>query len=326
MTRARAWACLAIVATWAWLLVVATAHAHEFRPASLGLRVDADGEVRVRFVPPPVTAAGPTSSALRPRPPSHCHERAPTRWSCGSAGLVGTLGFEGLDSDPVDVLVEVRWPDGAELHGRIGPEQPSLPLRRGAAVRGPMEAATAYLVLGGEHVLEGLDHLLFLLALLLLGGRPRGHLRTITAFTVGHGVALLVQALHPLAVPGPWVEACITASIVIAAAEALHPRAQRAAAWSWALAFGVVHGLGFAGALAQLGLPAEHRLVALLGFNVGVEAGQLAVVLALLVVASLGPRRPERREALRRTLAFAVGAIATAWTLERVVALWSTTS
>lgn len=315
----------AVLAVLLWLLSTA-AHAHEFRPASLSLRAHADGEVAVRFVAPAVTAGGPTSAALRPRAPAHCQELSPTRWSCGEAGLVGTLSFEGLVNNPVDVIVDLRWPDGAELHARIGPDRPQVELGRGAAVDGRLSAGLSYLALGAEHVRGGLDHLLFLLALLLLGGRPREHLRTITAFTVGHSLALLVQTLWPLAVPGPWVEACITASIVVAAAEALRPGPRRAAAWRWALAFGVVHGLGFAGALAELGLPPDHRFVALLAFNLGVEGAQLVAVLGLVVLASLGARQPELRESLRRGLAFAVGAIATAWTLERVVDFWSTTT
>ncbi|MEX1364739.1 MAG: HupE/UreJ family protein [Nannocystaceae bacterium] len=315
----RAGSVAALVLAWL-MLAVGPAHAHEFRPASLSLRVDARGEVSLRFVPPPVTAAGPSSGALRPLAPAHCVERSAARWSCGAAGLTGELRIEGLAADPVDVLVHVQWADGHRLQARLGPDRPAMMLGRGEAVTGTLDASAAYFVLGGQHVLEGIDHLLFVLALLLLGGRPRDHLRTITAFTAGHTVALLLQTLTPLAVPGPWVEACITASIVVAAAEALRARPRRQTAWTWALAFGVIHGLGFAGALEQLGLPPDHRVVALLSFNVGVEAGQLAVVLGLLVLAAIGPRQPDRRDRTRRAIAFVVGTVAVAWTLERIVA------
>lgn len=323
MTRvARACLVVAIVAPWLFFFVP-RALAHEFRPAALGLVAHDGGDVSVRFSPPAITARGPSTGALRPVPPEHCAVIDPHRWSCGVRGLSGTLGVAGLASDPVDVLVHVRWPDGAELRARLDPETPSLVLPRGAVVAGPWQAVATYVGLGGEHILHGLDHLLFLAALLLLGGRLSDHLRTITAFTVGHGVALVSQSLYPLPVPAAWVEACIAASIVIAAAEALRPGAQRrAGAWPWALAFGVVHGLGFAGALAGLGLPPEHRAWALVGFNLGVEAGQLAVVLVLLAAAAAAPRLPARRERLRRALAFAVGSVAVAWTLERVVSFW----
>jgi hypothetical protein len=320
LIRAATWLVVAIAALWL-SLPPRSAGAHEFRPATLVLAADPDGEVSVRFSPPSVTARGPTTGALQPVPPAHCEVRGPHRWSCGAQGLAGTLAIAGLASDPVDVLVHVRWPDGAELRARLDPEAPSLVLPRGAVVAGPWQAMAAYLALGSEHILQGLDHLLFVAALLLLGGRARDHLRTITAFTVGHSLTLVVQSLRvpPLPVPVPWVEACITASIAVAAAHALHPAARRAAAWPWALGFGLLHGLGFAGALAELGLPPAHRLGALLGFNLGVEAGQLAVVLALVGAAAVAPGTPAARERVRRGLAFATGSVAVAWTLERVV-------
>ena len=315
---ATSWLVLALLCLW-----TTVASAHEFRPASLSLRVDEQGDVTVNFSPPPVTAEGVTSAALRPVAPAHCEEVSALRWSCGAAGLTGTLAMAGLETDPVDVLVHVTWPEGEQLHERLGPDRPSLNLARGVAVEGTRETASTYFVIGVEHILLGADHLLFVLTLLLLGGRPRDHLRTITAFTVGHAVALVVQTLHPLAVPGPWVEACITASIVVAAAEALRPSPQRAAAWTWALCFGVLHGLGFAGALAELGLPARSIITALLSFNVGVEAGQLAVVLVALTAAAVVPLCRSHREVVRTGLALAAGSVAVAWTLERIAGFWN---
>ena len=324
MSRGGGWALRGLMLV---LLVVGVgpsrARAHDFRPARLVLRVDADGEVAVRFSVPPVTARGPTSAALRPVPPPPCAAIEVDRWSCGAAGLRGTLTVAGLDADPVDVLVDVRWPDGERLRARLDPSQPAVALRRGAAVYGPGSVLSTYLGLGVAHILGGLDHLLLLLALLLLGGRARDHLRTLTAFTVGHALTLVIATVHPVAVPRPWVEACITASIAIAAAEALAPRPARATAWTWALALGLLHGLGFAGALAELGLPPHDRILALASFNLGVEAGQLAVVLVCLVAAALGPRAPAWRERLRRGLALAVGSLAVAWTLERISLFWS---
>jgi HupE / UreJ protein len=319
LSRRGAWWMVVIAALW---LASRPAAAHEFRPAVLVLTARTEGDVHVRFSPPSVTARGPTTGALRPVPPAHCEPRGPERWSCGAPGLAGTLAMAGLASDPVDVLVHVRWPDGAELHTRLDPETPSVVLPRGAAVTGVGEALAAYVALGGAHILWGLDHLLFLAALLLLGGRLGAHVRTITAFTVGHALALVTQSLHPLLVPGRWVEACIAASIAVAAAEALRPASHRAAAWPWALVFGLVHGLGFAGALAELGLPPAHRTAALVGFNLGVEAGQLAVVLGLVAMAAAWPRRPATRERVRRALAFAVGSVAVAWTLARITSFW----
>jgi hypothetical protein len=321
LSRSVAWIVAAIAALWL-ALPSRAGHAHEFRPAMLVIEAHAGGEVSVRFSPPTVTARGPTTGALRPVPPEHCGVAGPQRWSCGAEGLTGTLTVAGLHTDPVDVLVHVRWPDGAELRARLDPETPSLVLPRGAAVAGGGQALAVYFALGGEHVLGGADHLLFLLALLLLGGRSSDHVRTITAFTIGHGIALVAQTVHPVAVPGPWVEACITASIAAASAQGLRSPAPRTAAWPWALACGLVHGLGFAGALAELGLPPAHRGSALLGFNLGVEAGQLAVVLVLWAVAAAVCRAPARRERWRRAFAGAVGSVAVAWTIERVASFW----
>lgn len=325
MTRPRAWAwawaCAAIVALVVGLGAGAAA-AHELRPAMLVLVAHAGGEVEVRLTVPAVTARGPTTGALRPVPPGHCAVAGPGRWSCGPQGLTGTLGVEGLAVDPVDVLVLVRWPDGAQHRARLDLDAPTLVLPRGAAVAGPWQALATYAGLGVGHVVRGLDHLLLLVALLLLGGTVADHVRTITAFTAGHGLALAAQVLWPVPVPGGWVEACITASVAVAAAEALRPPAQRPSAWPWALAVGVVHGLGFASALVELGLPPEHRGSALLGFNVGVEAGQLAIATGLGAVAAAASRAPVRALPVRRALAFGVGSIAVAWTLVRVASFW----
>jgi len=318
----RWWSCALLVGL-AWLVAGGVASAHEFRPATLVLRVHADGEVDVRFVPPPVTARGPTSAALRPVVPAGCEAHGPDRWSCGRAGPRGQLAMAGLARDPVDVLVDVRWADGARLRARLDPSTPSVSLRRGAAGSGWIDVVSTYVGLGAEHILGGVDHLLFVLALLLLGGRARDHLRTLTAFTAGHALTLVLTTLHPVGLPGPWVEACIAASIAFAAAEAREGR--RPGAWAWALGFGLVHGLGFYGALAQLGLPPDARGLALVSFNLGVEAGQLAVVLGLWILASFGPRSPGGRERVRRGLALGVGGVAVAWTLERVLMFWSPT-
>ncbi|MCH9686277.1 MAG: HupE/UreJ family protein [Deltaproteobacteria bacterium] len=316
--RGAAWCAL----LWVWL-GCSLARGHEFRPAHLRLQADSSGEVEVDFRPPPVTGMGPTSARLRPVPPPHCHERGPTRWSCGEAGLTGVVSIAGLGTDPVDVVVQVDLPDGTQRHARLGPDRPAVTLGPDAGAHSMPGAASTYFTLGAEHIAGGLDHLLFLCALLLLGGRARDHLRTITAFTVGHALTLVVQSLAPPLAPAAWVEACITASIVVAAAEAQRAQPARAHAWTWALALGMLHGLGFAGALAELGLPAGYQATALVSFNLGVEAGQLAVVLGLLVVAALVPRALPWRERLRRGLALAVGSIAVAWTLERVVGFWS---
>jgi len=146
--------------------------------------------------------------------------------------------------------------------------------------RGMGEIASAYTVLGVEHILSGYDHLMFVFALLFLVGFNQRLVWTITAFTAAHSVTLALAALGWLVLRSPPVEATIALSIVLVAGEALHTKATLARRWPALVAFlfGLVHGLGFAGALKDIGLPQYHLPVALLTFNVGVELGQLLVV------------------------------------------------
>jgi hydrogenase/urease accessory protein HupE len=189
---------------------------------------------------------------------------------------------------------------------------------------GLAEATWTYLRLGVEHILAGLDHLLFVLSLLLI---VRGFERialTITAFTIAHSITLAAATLGFVSLPGPPVEAAIALSIVFVAAEAVrrlrgaHSFAVHAP-WVVAFAFGLLHGLGFAGALAEVGLPQRAIPLALLAFNVGVELGQLAFVAAVLAAGSLLARLPLRAPAWTRALpAYAIGAIGMFWVAERI--------
>jgi hydrogenase/urease accessory protein HupE len=185
-------------------------------------------------------------------------------------------------------------------------------------------------VLGIEHILAGLDHLLFVLALLLLVQGTRRLIATITAFTVAHSLTLFAATLGWLNVPGPPVEAVIALSIVFLAGEIVHARQGRPGLtqrrpWIVAFSFGLLHGLGFAGALAEVGLPPLSIPTALLFFNVGVEIGQLifiAVVLGAIAVA----RRIARRLKFNapswwwRVPPYAIGSIASFWLVQRVAA------
>jgi hydrogenase/urease accessory protein HupE len=145
----------------------------------------------------------------------------------------------------------------------------------------------AYLVLGVRHILGGVDHLLFVLALVILVRDWRRVAITVTAFTVAHSITLVAATLDWISVPGQPVEAAIALSIVLIAVEIVNARRGRVSLtvrWPWLVAFcfGLFHGLGFAGALAEVGLPHHAIPIALLFFNLGVEIGQLAIVLALV--------------------------------------------
>jgi len=184
-------------------------------------------------------------------------------------------------------------------------------------------------VLGVEHILGGVDHLLFVLALLLIVRGGRRIVATITAFTIAHSITLVSATLGWVHVAGPPVEATIALSIVFVAAEVLHglhgkPGLTARAPWVVAFTFGLLHGFGFAGALAQVGLPQKAIPVALLMFNVGVEVGQLMFVGAVLVVHTVLRRLPIGHASwAQQAVPYAIGSVAMFWVIERIAAFWS---
>jgi hydrogenase/urease accessory protein HupE len=186
--------------------------------------------------------------------------------------------------------------------------------------------AWSYLRLGAEHILGGIDHLLFVLALLLIVRGGKRILMTVTAFTVAHSLTLVAATLRIVHVPGPPVEAIIALSIVFVAAEVAHglqgrPGLTARAPWLVAFTFGLLHGFGFAGALAEVGLPQHAIAVALLMFNVGVELGQLAFVAVVLAAGmALAQLRLDWPRWAPRVPAYAIGSIAMLWTIERIAA------
>ena len=181
--------------------------------------------------------------------------------------------------------------------------------------------------LGVEHILGGFDHLLFVLGILLLVRGARAIVATITAFTVAHSLTLALTVLGVAHLPGPPVEASIALSIVYLAVEAARPDASsaaRTAPWGVAFAFGLVHGFGFAGALAETGLPPGDVPLTLLLFNLGIEAGQIAfaAVAGGLLWAARRFLTAGGVERLHVAAAYGMGTVASAWTIERVVGFW----
>jgi hypothetical protein len=312
-----------VLAAWVvWWAGPRAAGAHEFRPALLDLTAHADGTVTMRWTPPTMTARGPVNGALRPQLPSHCRELLPTvgTFDCGGRGLAGEVSVAGLRAYPTDVLVSVTHADGRQRRGRISADAPSMPLGAGAPVDSTVGACVGYLQLGGTHILGGLDHLMLLLGLLALARGPRALIAAVTGFTLGHCVTLLAVVLAGVTLAGPPVEATITLSVVFVAVEVRRgpPSFGHAHPGRFAVAIGLLHGLGFAGALVEIGLPSQHLVAAVVGFNLGVEAGQLAVVLALCGV-GVALSRVWSADRLRQAAAWIVGHVAAAWTLARIV-------
>lgn len=248
-------------------------------------------------------------------------ERWTIRRRGGLAG--GTIRIDGLPGSITDVLARVEREDGSTQVARLLPERPAF------VVESPKDSAGVawtYLSLGVHHILAGVDHLLFVLALVLIVPSRRRLVWTITAFTLAHSLTLAAATLGFIHVPQAPVEAVIALSIAFVAAEIVRgmqgrPGLTARAPWVVAFSFGLLHGLGFAGALAEVGLPQRAVPVALLFFNVGVEVGQLAFVATLIGLLAATRRfsrpRPRWLEALP---AYAIGTVAIFWVLERIAA------
>jgi hydrogenase/urease accessory protein HupE len=237
-----------------------------------------------------------------------------------------------LSATSTDVLVRIESLGGTTQTVRLSPTKTTFVVQ---TAPGAGEVAATYLRLGIEHILFGFDHLLFVLALVILVRDWRRVALTVTAFTVAHSITLAAATLGLVNVPGPPVEAAIALSIVLVAVEIVNARRgipSLAARWPWLVAFcfGLLHGFGFAGALAEVGVPHHAIAVALLFFNLGVEIGQLVFVAAVMTAGGLFRRAIAVRldpalvqqtvNWLDVTAAYAIGAVAAYWLIERTTA------
>jgi hydrogenase/urease accessory protein HupE len=317
--HARAWAS-GTLTVMAVLLACGPARAHEMTMAEMEVRETAPGEFFWQWSA--MNDKRPMGSDLQPHWPEGC-ATGPNMVRCGQGGLKGTLTVEGVGQRYSAAIVKVVWLDGGNRVYTITKAQPTAQLYGSADDRrGRGEIARAYIVLGIEHILTGYDHLLFVAGLLFLVGFRRRLIGTITAFTLAHSITLALSAFGLLTLRSPPVEASIALSIVLVATEALRDRetlARRLPAMV-SFIFGLVHGLGFAGALKDIGLPQSHLPLALLTFNVGVEIGQLLTVFATFALLRLPI--PERwLGAARRPALYGVGVLAAYWSWSRIAAV-----
>ena len=308
----------------AWLLLAllaGRAPAHEMTMAEMQLHETRPGEFLWQW-----TASGnnPAADELKMGWPEGCAADAEVL-SCGKQGLSGVLSVEGVGQRYSAALVKVFWRDGQSSVYTLTARQPTVHVFGSADDRrGRGEIARAYLLLGIEHILSGFDHLMFVASLLFLVGFQRRLVWTITAFTLAHSLTLASAALGWLVLRPAPVEACIALSILLVAREALHDRATIARRLPALVAFlfGLVHGLGFAGALKEIGLPQGHLATALLTFNVGVELGQLMAVGAAWCVWRLV--RDWRVATLSRVpLLYGIGTLAACWSWMRITAIFA---
>jgi hydrogenase/urease accessory protein HupE len=235
--------------------------------------------------------------------------------------------FSQLSETRIDVLARLVRLDGSVQLERILPIRPRFVAKPSP---GALEVVKTYTVLGVEHILTGFDHLLYILGMLILVGGWRRIVVTMSAFTATHSLTLTAAALGWVHVPQPPVEACIALSILFVAREIVQVHRGRpriTARWPWVVSFtfGLMHGFGFAGALAEVGLPQSSIPIALLFFNVGVEIGQLMFVAAVLTVIAVGWRAAQRLRLsqtawLWRIAPYAIGGLASFWLVERVTA------
>jgi hydrogenase/urease accessory protein HupE len=271
------------------------------------------------------TASGsrPAGEVLKPVWPEGCNAEG-NLLRCGEAGLRGKMTIEGVGKRYSAAMMKVFWVDGQTRVYTMTSAQPTVRLYGSADdERGIGEIASAYTVLGVEHILSGVDHLTFVLALLFLVGFNRRLVWTVTAFTIAHSITLVLSALDWVTLRSPPVEATIALSIVLVAGEALHNRQTLSRRWPAVVAFlfGLVHGLGFAGALKEIGLPQNYLSVALMTFNIGVELGQLLVVGVAYIVYQAVAGRP-KLAITRAPALYAIGSIAAYWSIGRIVSIF----
>ncbi len=314
---------------------VALSHGHALQPGYLELRlIDKDLYAVVWKTP----ASGGRPMAISAQLPEQCDPRTPgqliwngaayvARWTASCPGGLegGVIHIDGLDQTSTDVLVRFDFADGVNQAHRLTASDPSFTV---PSQPNQLEVARTYFLLGVEHILSGIDHLVFVLALLLLVKGARRVIVTVTAFTVAHSLTLAGATLGFVHMPGPPIEAVIALSIAFVASEIIHSRQGKPGLteqypWIVAFTFGLLHGFGFAGALAEIGLPQISIPIALLFFNVGVEVGQLLFIASVFAIIALARRITRRINMPRLTWAwavppYAIGSLAIFWVIQRI--------
>lgn len=307
-----------------FLVATPSAVAHEIEPAVLSLREVEAGRFTVSFR----RAVSATGSELENAPvfPPHCTRRG-SELDCRPLGLVGELGVSELDPSVHQVLVQIEWLGGMRTLRVLAAGSPTISVRgtpASASFAERFALAKDYTALGIWHILTGIDHLCFVIALSLLVGKGRPLLLAISAFTLAHSLTLAASVLRLVQAPAAPVEASIALSIVLVCAECLRPDATltRRAPWLIALAFGLLHGFGFAGGLQELGIPPHQAPLALLSFNLGVELAQILTLLLIGVAAFALRTRPVQRRKLEHVVVYAMGSAACYWSLARIVEIF----
>jgi hydrogenase/urease accessory protein HupE len=316
----------------AMLLTIAPAKADELRPGYLEFSQTSATDWTLVWKAP---MRGGVTPATQPVLPKGCTTQGTPQRTMGAMAVISTfkvqcredvagkrIGLSNLTAAQTDVLVRVAPLDRPVQAMRLTAAAPQTEI---AAKPDRWQVAWTYFVIGVEHIVFGYDHLLFVVALVLLLSGFRTIALAITSFTVAHSLTLVGTTLGFLGLPQKPVEAIIALSIVFLAVEIIkkrdgEPRLSERIPWVVAFAFGLLHGFGFAGALAEIGLPESDVPTALLTFNIGVEAGQLVIVAAtMLVLLAIRLWRPQLARPAIKSSTYAIGSIAAMWLIERVV-------
>jgi len=233
-----------------------------------------------------------------------------------------SIVINGLSAVQTDVLLLIQLQDGTQHSAILRPASPDFTIPLEAS---KLKVAGEYWRMGTIHILEGADHLLFVLALLLIVAGIGQLVKAVTAFTVAHSITLALATLGVVHVPAAPTEAIIALSILFLATEIVHKHNGQFSLtetypWVIAFIFGLFHGLGFAGALSEIGVPQHEVPLALFMFNVGVETGQLLFIAVVLGLIALLKRLPlTAPQGAWRVLPYSIGSVAAFWTIERVV-------
>lgn len=305
-------------------------HAHEIRPAYLEVKETTTGSYNVLWKIPMLNGMIPTIEPLFDNADSllivseqGLVESYIKRYSLlsGSSLSGSTIRFNGLEQTLIDVLIYVEYLDGTHYSLLAQPSEPYITI--------PIEPSlwsviSTYTKIGVEHILLGIDHLLFVLCLILIIPSIKALIQTITAFTIAHSLTLVGSTLGYISLPGPPVEAIIALSIVFLAREYLLSlkgiksiAAERP--WIVAFIFGLLHGFGFAGALSEVGLPQKEIGSALLFFNVGVEIGQVIFVIIIALMIKVIAKNINLLKWVKRTMAYGIGGVSVFWLIERII-------
>lgn len=321
----------AILVGLALALLARPALADELRPGYIELTQQDAQHWRMIWKAP---VLGGLATRASPKVPDFCTQSKPDARLQGtsvvaqftltcSRDLAGSqVGLSGMEASFTDALVRIAPLDRPVQAARLTQDEPMITV---ATTPDRWEVARNYFVIGVEHILFGWDHLLFVIALVLLLGRLWNVVKAATAFTLAHTITLAGTTLGLFGLPQAPVEALIALSIVFLAVEIVKkrddaPRLSERIPWIVAFIFGLIHGLGFAGALREIGLPEGEVPMALLTFNIGVEAGQLVIIAAVLGLITAARRfAPAALRPATLAASYAVGTISSFWFIERMV-------